>query len=420
MAERLYYGDSRLLEFDAVVTDIRERSRAGSQSVWQIALDRTAFYPTSGGQPHDIGLLTATSPGGATLEAAVFEVEEDEAGEVWHLTGKPVAAGTRVRGRVDGERRIDHVQQHSGQHLISALFARELDAPTVSFHLGEETSTIDLAIKAVSEADLARLEDLANRTVAEARPVTGRTVSGEEAQAMLAAGRLRKLPPRPGAIRLIEIPELDLNACGGTHVRSTAEIGVVLLRGTEKVRQGVRVSFVCGNRAIRAARADHLLLSQLGAALSTGRADLAQAVIRLQAENKAVHKEAANLREELANYHAARLLVEDPIHRGRRVVRRLFHDRDAAYIKLLAARVTSAPQTIALFASTAESPASIVAACSTGVEFDCGQRLREVVTAFGGRGGGVANLAQAQVPVTEAETVLRALDVREPANAESV
>ena len=138
-AERLYYADSSLISFDAQVTDIRERSREHGQSLWQIALDRTAFYPTSGGQPHDRGTLSATAPSGKTLEAPIQDVEEDENGEVWHLTTKPLARRhRRATAPSTGRRRFDHMQQHSGQHLLSAIFYRELGALTVSFHLGEQ------------------------------------------------------------------------------------------------------------------------------------------------------------------------------------------------------------------------------------------------------------------------------------------
>ena len=150
MSDRLYYADPSLASFDAHVSDIREVSRTQGRSLWQIALDRSAFYPTSGGQPHDTGLLTATSSGGALLQAPILAVEEDEHGEVWHTTPKPLLAGTAVRGYVDWSRRRDHMQQHSGQHLLSAVVYRQLGAATVSFHLGEMTSTIDLARDAIS------------------------------------------------------------------------------------------------------------------------------------------------------------------------------------------------------------------------------------------------------------------------------
>ncbi|MGB9417568.1 MAG: alanyl-tRNA editing protein, partial [Acidobacteriaceae bacterium] len=195
-AERLYYADSALTHFTATVTDIRERSRTGSASLWQIALDRSAFYPTSGGQPHDIGTLTATAPSGARLEAPVVDVEEDDHGELWHLTPKPLLAGTGIEGRIDRARRIDHMQQHSGQHLLSALFYQELSALTISFHLGDTVSTIDLNTESLKPEQLIHIEQLANAIVADARPLTQRVVSTADAELLLQAGTLHKLPIR--------------------------------------------------------------------------------------------------------------------------------------------------------------------------------------------------------------------------------
>ena len=262
------------------------------RSLWQIALDRSAFYPTSGGQPHDTGLLTATSSGGALLEAPILAVEEDEHGEVWHTTPKPLLAGTAVRGYVDWSRRRDHMQQHSGQHLLSAVVYRQLGAATVSFHLGEMTSTIDLAREAISQEELERVEDAVNEIIAEDRAVTMRTIPREEAEMLLAAGTLHKLPDREGDIRLIEIDDIDLNACGGTHVEATGQIGGLLIRGTERMRQGIRVEFVCGMRAAVTARHDLATLTHAATALSVGRLDVAEAVDRLLAETKAAQQSA--------------------------------------------------------------------------------------------------------------------------------
>src|SRR6202522_3806861 len=332
MSDRLYYADPSLASFDAHVSDIREVSRSQGRSLWQIALDRSAFYPTSGGQPHDTGMLTATSSGGALLEAPILAVEEDDQGEVWHTTPKPLLAGTRVRGYVDWSRRRDHMQQHSGQHLLSAVVYRQLGAATLSFHLGEMTSTIDLAREAISPEELERVEDAVNEIIAENRPVTMRTIPRGDAEMLLAAGTLHKLPEREGDIRLIEIDEIDLNACGGTHVRTTGQIGGLLIRGTERVRQGIRVEFVCGLRAAVTARHDLATLTRAGAALSVGRDDVAEAVERLLAESKASNKARQKLTEELASYHAAKLVLEHPLREDRRVVRRAFIDHDAAYL----------------------------------------------------------------------------------------
>lgn len=421
-AERLYYADSALTQFTATVTDIRERSRNGTSAVWQVALDRTAFYPTSGGQPHDTGSLAATAPSGTRLEAPIFGVEEDEQGEVWHLTQKPLVAGTTVEGLIDRERRLDHMQQHSGQHLLSALFYRELSALTVSFHLGETFSTIDLNTPSIEPEQLAYIERVANAIVAESRPVTLRTVSAEDAEQLLAAGTLRKLPPRAGHIRLVVIPgdgapDLDVNACGGTHVTSTSQIGAVLIRGMERVRQSTRVSFLCGNRAISAARADDALLTQFSRELSAPRADLTSALARLKSEARATAKERQSLREELADYHAARLLVEDLPVNDRRLIRRVFPDRDADYIKLLGSRlIAAAAHTVALLGSTQQpaqqSEAAVVLACSQELGDNAGEILRGALSSFGGRGGGSATMAQGLVPANQLDAALDALEAK--------
>ena len=384
MTDRLYYSDSYLTRFTARVTDIRELSRTQGQSVWQIALDRTAFYPASGGQPHDLGLLTATARGGAVLEIGVEAVEEDEQGEVWHYTAKPLLAGTDVEGIVDLSRRLDHIQQHSGQHLLSAVFAHELKAKTVSFHLGETVSTIDLAMDSVAHHTLERIERIANELIAEDRAVSIRTVGRAEAEALLAGGELRKLPEREGTIRLIEIADYDLNACGGTHVRSTGQIGGLLVRGMEKVKQGLRVEFVCGQRAVAAARHDFSTLARLGVALSVGRTEAPEAVERVLAEAKTAQKERLKLREELATYHAARLAVEEQIQGGLREVRRVFPDRDPAYVKLLASRlIASVPQTVAIFVSEQQEPATIVLATSSDFDVHCGNLIRDTLAQLG-------------------------------------
>jgi alanyl-tRNA synthetase len=410
MAERLYYSDPFLQNFRARVTDARQVAGTSGPSLWQIALDRTAFYPTSGGQPYDLGVLRGAARDRADVEVAVASVEEDEAGEVWHYAAEPLARDMHVEGSIDWSRRFDHMQQHSGQHLLSAIFLRELHAPTVSFHLGEDSSTIDLAGESIAAASLERIEKLANEVIAEDRAMEIRTVPRTEAEALLSAGKLRKLPEREGTIRLIEIADLDLNACGGTHVRSTGQIGGLLLRATERVRQGLRVEFVCGQRAVRAARRDFATLGRAGGALSVGRTDVPAAVERLLADAKVAAKERYRLREELAEYHAARLAVEEIIEDHLRVVRRNFKDRDAEYIRMLASKLAaSVPQTLALFASTEQEPAAVVMAHSADLDFSCGAMLKEALSELGLRGGGSADLAQGQVPREKLEALFDGL-----------
>src|SRR5581483_7446834 len=307
-AQRLYY-DSPILEFTAHVTDIHlvakdPAAQPDSAQLWQVALDRTAFYPEGGGQPCDTGLLIATAPSGATLEIPVERVEEDEAGEVWHFVRKPLAAGTGISGTVDPDRRTDHEQQHSGQHLLSAILLRELNARTVSFHLGAESSTIDLALPEgmdkLSEDDLRRVEEAANRVVYENRPLITHWVERTLAEQMLARGDLRKLPPLEGPFRIVQMQGIEFNACGGTHVRSTGEIGSILLRRVEKVRQGWRVEFVCGLRAVRSARRDYTLLDTVARTLTVSRTDVPERVTKILEDKKSQAKEIKKLTQELA------------------------------------------------------------------------------------------------------------------------
>ena len=406
MNDRLYYDDAFLRNFNARVVDIREASRTEGVSLWQIALDRTAFYPASGGQPSDTGILTATSRTGAVLEVPIESVEEDEAGNVWHFTRKPLTTGTEVHGSIDWPRRLDHIQQHSGQHLLSAVFSRELEAQTVSFHLGPATSTIDLTTGPVAHHSLERIERIANEIIAEDRPVIVRTVTREEAEKLLSSGDLRKLPEREGTIRLIEIADYDLNACGGTHVRSTGQIGSLLLRSPERVSRGLRVEFVCGQRAVAAARHDFTLLGRAATALSIGRDDIPAAIERLQSEVKSSTKDRQRLREDLATYHATRLAVEEMIKDNLRLVRRTFTDRDREYVRLLASRVcATVPRTVAVFIATEGEPARIFIACSHDIDLNCGDFLRASLAAPGLRGGGSPDLAQGDLPRDKADEI---------------
>jgi len=299
VAERLYY-DSPELSFTAEVTDIRLHSAEADESgvkrqLWQIALDRTAFYPEGGGQPWDTGVVVATAPSGATLEVAVERVEEDAAGEVWHFVRKPLMAGTVIEGRVDAERRMDHAQQHTGQHLLSAVFLCELGARTVSFHLGAESSTIDLVLRegetGLGAEDLARVEDVVAREIYADRAMKPRWVSPEEAKAMLDRGELRKLPEREGPMRIVTMEGIEHNACGGTHVAATGAIGGLLLRKVEKNKKGWRVEFVCGLRALRAARRDFALLGGVARTLSVGAVDVPGRVEKLLADVKVAEKQ---------------------------------------------------------------------------------------------------------------------------------
>jgi alanyl-tRNA synthetase len=419
MTDRLYSADSFLTDFDAVVTDIQELSRAAGQSLWRVALDRSAFYPTGGGQPYDTGSLIATARSGAELTAEIVNVEEDERGEVWHHTAKPLVAGTQVHGVIDAARRLDHVQQHSGQHLLSAAFIQICGARTVSFHLSETISTIDLDVDSLTDAQFQQTEELANRIIAEDRPVTVSVVPRAQAETWLAAGELRKLPPRQGDMRIVTIADFDRNACGGTHVRSTGQIGGLHVRGQEKVKQGQRVEFVCGLRAAHAARNDFTSLTEAARQLSVGFEEVPQAIQHLQAEAKQTAKHALRLTNELAQCQATELVAKTPLQGGLRLVRlhlTAADQTDAAYAKLLASKIAAhAEQTATLIGwqpDDATGPATVVFARSADLNFDCGASLRATLTPRGGRGGGSKDMAQGSVPADHMKTVLDELTER--------
>lgn len=426
MTERLYSTDSFLTNFDAVVTDIQEVSRASGQSLWRVALDRSAFYPTGGGQPYDTGTLIATSRSGAELTAEIVDVEEDDLGEVWHHTVKPLVAGTAVRGLVDAARRLDHVQQHSGQHLLSAAFIEICGARTVSFHLGEVSSTIDLDVDNLPPTTLEQVEERANQIIAEDRPVTMSVVPRAHAETLLAAGELRKLPPRQGDLRIITIADFDRNACGGTHVRSTGQIGGLHLRGQEKVKQGLRVEFVCGLRAARAARNDFNRLTEAARQLSVGFEEVPQAIQRLQADAKQTTKHTLKLTNELAQYQAAELVAQTPIKAGLRLIQLQLtaaNHVDASYAKMLASKIAAqAKQTVAILGWKPEdpaAPATVVLSRSGDLDFDCGTLLRTTLANHSGRGGGSKDMAQGSVPAEKLQTVLEELAANSQASVMS-
>ena len=394
MTERLYYHDSFLYEFDAKVVEVCEH--AGRLAV---VLDRTAFYPTSGGQPYDTGRLAPVADPASAVRVA--EVAEDEAGTVYHYLEAPpvgpLAKGAGVRGQIDTARRRDHMQQHSGQHILSAAFVRLFQMPTVSFHMGAESCTIDLETKSLSAQQVVQAERLANQVVTEDRPVKVRFVNLEEAR-VLGVRKLPELKSGRDLLRLLDILEFDLTACGGTHVRSTGQVGPILLRKTENVKQGVRVEFVCGARAVATARHDFSTLTEAAGIYSANIRELPQQIRKTLEEQKTAGKRERALLEELAELHAERLLAETPVTGGARRIVRLFAEREAGFLKLVAQKLTAdrARPAVALLAC-AEGQPTLIFAQTPGLPHNMGALLKEVVTAAGGRGGGSQDMAQGGV-----------------------
>jgi alanyl-tRNA synthetase len=381
--ERLYYHDSFLYNFDASVVEAIERDGRSA-----IVLDRTAFYPTSGGQVHDLGTLTSDGK-----QIAITEVADEEDGRILHFAASALPVGAQVHGSIDAARRRDHVQQHSGQHVLSAAFIRLFDMPTVSFHMGEESCTIDLETAGLSAGQAQKAEYLANEVIAEDRPVSIRFVPLQQARQL----GLRKLPPKQaGDLRLINIAEFDLCACGGTHVRATGQIGSILLRKIEKVKQGVRVEFVCGIRAVNTARRDYTTLTEAAGLYSSHMYDVPEQIRKSITEAKAAGKTQHKILEELAELYAERLLAQ--LGDAQPVITQFFPDRDAVFIKLLAQKLTAGKSNVvALLAAGAGQP-TLVFAQTRGRKSNMGQLVKDAMSQLGGRGGGSADMAQGGLP----------------------
>jgi alanyl-tRNA synthetase len=381
MTDRLYYTDAYLRSFDATVRSVDRRDG------WTfVVLDRTAFYPTSGGQPFDTGVLNG---------APIVDVTDENGGSVAHVIAPEAAdavaalvPGAPVRGQIDWTRRFDHMQQHTGQHVLSAAFDRGFGVRTLSFHLGADLSTIDLA-REMTPDDIAAAEREANRVVWEDRPVAIRFASSEEAAAL----PLRKEPRRDGTLRLIDVEGWDLSACGGTHVARTGAIGIIAVASWERFKGGQRLAFVCGGRALDRFRTMRDALDASVRLLSVLPAELPGSIERLMTESREQKRAVTALQHDLARYRASELVaLAEPGRSGRLVVRAL--DGDAGVLKGLAAAITAEPGFVVGLVSTT-TPALLVVARSAGMDVSAQQLVASAVAAFGGRGGGRPELAQA-------------------------
>jgi alanyl-tRNA synthetase len=374
VTERLYYQDCYLRKFRARVVETADGGR-------RVYLDRTAFYPTSGGQPFDTGTL-----GGAKVIEVIDEEER-----VAHVLDAAIAAG-EVAGEIDWQRRFDHMQQHSGQHLLSAVLEELFKIPTVSFHLGAEVCTIDVTAPSLTTQQLDKAEERCAEIVSQVRPLG---ITFEDAAADLG---LRKESQRTGTLRIVAIEGVDRSACGGTHVRTTAEIGPVAIRKTEKIRGTTRLEFVCGLRALRHARADFRTLQELSRQLSVPAAET-PALVAAQLERvKVLEKANQRLAAEIAQREGRELWnTTAPGADGiRRVVQHAAID-DAMRTRAQAFVAGGK----AAFLVVSLSPPAILLAASADSGIHAGDRVKVAVTAAGGRGGGNQGLAQGSLPAAE-------------------
>ena len=386
MTDRLYYTDSYLKDFDASVVERVDDGRL-------VYLDRTAFYPTSGGQPFDTGRL-----GGIKVIDVV-----DEGERIAHVLAGPLPEGSTV-GQVDWPRRFDHMQQHTGQHLLSAVLADLFGYQTIGVHFGQETSTLDLETGKLTQDQVDRSEERANEIVVENRAVD---VTFEEAGS--AAG-LRKPSDRLGTLRVITIRDIDRSACGGTHVRATGEIGLIAIRKVERVRKAMRLEFLCGGRAVRRSRADRMLLTQLAAEFSSAAEDLP----RLIESQKEELKQAQSARREMQatlDLCRARELYEAATPDATGIRRALVRDSGEPLESLRGLAQAFASLPMAIFVGGVTSPPAVVLAASLDTRVDAAGVLKGLLAAVGGRGGGSAALAQGILPGRpQLETIIASLN----------
>jgi alanyl-tRNA synthetase len=388
--ERLYYSDSHLREFDAVVVATTEVSqdRAG------VVLDRTAFYPTGGGQPHDTGVLAG---------ARVVDCIDREDEGVFHVVeGAAPAVGARVHCRVDWARRLEHIQQHTGQHLLSQALVQLFDAPTRSFRMMERVCEIDVELKEPTDERVEQAVDLANRIVWEDRVVKVLHVTPEDAARL----PLRKDSAREGTLRVIEIEDFDLSPCGGTHARRTGEVGVIVARSWERAKGLTRIEFAAGLRVVADYRLANRAAGSVAATFSVAREDAAEQAARLVEESKQLARRVRSLEESAAKVEAAELIAEAARTNGAedggsKIVARVFEGRDAESLKRLASAITSHAGAVALLGSRDGEQARLVFARAADAGGDMNALMREACAAVEGRGGGRTEMAQGGGRVVE-------------------
>jgi len=376
--ERLYYTDSHLIEFDARVVDVTERV-----SGWTaVTLDRTAFYPTGGGQPSDTGTLD-----GARVVECI-----DEGETVFHVIQGPTPAiGSTVKGRVDWSRRLDHIQQHTGQHILSQAFVTLFGAPTRSFRVMDEVCEIDLELTDPTAERIERAVELTNNVIWEDRTVIIKHVTPEEAAQL----PLRKDPGREGELRLIEIQGFDLTPCGGTHARHTGEVGLIAVRSWERAKGLTRIEFVAGRRALEDYRRANKTARDVAALFSAGRDEAPVLAERMIEENKELHRRVRALEETATRIEAEELFATATVDsHGVKVITKIFNNRDPESLKRLAQSLIARHRIVVLLGSHDKDAARLVFARSADAPGDMNSLMRGTCATIDGRGGGKPDLAQ--------------------------
>jgi len=384
LTKRLYYQDSYLKEFKAKVL---KKIKIDNQPA--VVLDETAFYPTSGGQPYDVGVIQ---------DVPVVEVVE-EGDEIIHILKEELKEeiNSEVIGKIDWGRRFDHMQQHLGQHILSGALMEIYGAETVSFHLGEKVCTLDIAKEKITEEEVKKTEECANKIIFNNRPVKCYFVEGEEELKKL---NLRKMPNRKRKIRIIEVENFDLSACGGTHCRVTGEVGLIKITKWEKRGEKTRLEFICGWRAWEDYFWKNELLKNISNKLTIKDSELGEAIDRMLEEQKEIRKELKEFKEKLQEYEARSLISKSSlVDDGIKIIKKVFEEKNFQEVIGLVKGIINLDDNIVVLAgikSKGEGEgAKILFACSRVLKYDMNGLIREAGKFIEGRGGGTPNFAQA-------------------------
>jgi alanyl-tRNA synthetase len=371
--KRLYFEDAYRREFEALVVEQRIHEEKPA-----VVLDQTCFYPESGGQPAD----------GGTIDGAVVVDVQEFDGRIIHVLDKEIAAAP-VRGVIDWERRFDHMQQHTGQHILSQCFVERLGGETMSFHLGAEFSTLEIGVRAASDEELASVEDRANEVVAENREVRTYFVSEDKIETV----PLRRPPKKSGVIRVVEVDGFDFSACGGTHCRRTGEVGLIKIIKAEKIRNNLRFEFLCGGRARRDYSWKNRVLADLASKLSVLYKDLPPAVEKLAAEARDMRKKLRRLREAMAVYEARDMADQAKAP----IIKAVWQDRTAEEARLLALNIIRAGGFVALFGVVGPERDHLIFAASDQLSMNMKDLVPVAQALARARGGGSPSLVEMAV-----------------------
>lgn len=380
MTKRLYYQDSNLKEFKAKVL---KKIKINNQPA--IILNETAFYPTSGGQPYDKGVIQ---------EVPVVEVvEEDD--EIVHILREELKEkiDSEVVGKIDWKRRFDHMQQHLGQHVLSGALMEIWGAETVSFHLGEEVCTLDIAKEKLTEGEAKKAEECANEIIFENRPVKCYFVEGEEELKRL---NLRKVPEKTGKIRIIEVEDFDLSACGGTHCRTTGGVGIIKITKWEKRGEKIRLEFICGRRAWKDYFWKNEVIKNISNKLTIKDTELGEVVEKMLEEQKETRKELRGIKEKLQEHEAKRLINESSLRDNRiKIINKVFEEKNFQEVRGLIQEIINLDDSVVVLVGAKDEGAKILFACSRALKYDMNGLIREAGKFIEGQGGGAPNFAQA-------------------------